>query len=150
VNVSATLLGSGELASILDLAADRQLAIEITEHEQISDYGLVRREFAELGRSLYMTVDDAGSGWASLQHVFSLRPHFVKLDRSWITDLQSDPARQALLVGIAAAVREMGGKVVAEGIEQQAELEAVRRTGIEFAQGFLLGRPTDVAYLADG
>jgi EAL domain-containing protein (putative c-di-GMP-specific phosphodiesterase class I) len=97
-----------------------------------------------------MTVDDAGSGWASLQHVFSLRPHFVKLDRSWITYLQSDPARQALLVGIAAAVREMGGKVVAEGIEQQAELEAVRRTGIEFAQGFLLGRPTDVAYLADG
>jgi EAL domain-containing protein (putative c-di-GMP-specific phosphodiesterase class I) len=147
INVSATLLGHDDLPLVLDVAAERQLTIEITEHEQIDDYDLVRSQFAGLGRSLHVAVDDAGSGWASLHHVFSLRPHYVKLDRSWIADLQTDPARQALLLGIARSVREMGGHVIAEGIEHQAELETVRATGIRFGQGYLLGHPMDVADL---
>lgn len=147
INVSATLLGHADLPAILDLAADRQLTIEITEHEQIHDYDHVRKEFAELGRGLHMAVDDAGSGWASLRHVFSLRPHYVKLDRSWIADVHTDPARQALLLGIARSVNEMGGHVIAEGIELQEELEAVKSIGIQLGQGYLLGRPTVVTDL---
>ncbi len=147
INVSATLLGHAELPPILDLAADRQLSVEITEHEHIDDYELVRKEFADLGRGLQMAVDDAGSGWASLRHVFSLRPHYVKLDRSWIADIHTDPARQALLLGIARSVSEMGGQVVAEGIELEDELATVRATGVQLGQGYLLGRPTVVADL---
>lgn len=147
INVSATMLGHPELPAILDMGSGRQLVIEITEHEKIEDYELVRREFASLGRGLYMAVDDAGSGWASLRHVFSLRPHYVKLDRSWIADLHTDPARQALLLGIARSVAEMGGHVIAEGIELDDELEALRSTGIRLGQGYLLGRPAAVSDL---
>jgi len=147
INVSATLLGHVDLPPILDMAADRQLAVEITEHEQIDDYELVRSAFAELGRGIQMAVDDAGSGWASLRHVFSLRPHYVKLDRSWIADIHTDPARQALLLGIARSVTEMGGQVIAEGIELQVELASVRATGIQLGQGYLLGYPTVAADL---
>lgn len=149
INVSATLPGHHELPEILDIAGSRQLAIEITEHEQIDDYQLVRSEFECLGRSLRMAVDDAGSGWASLRHVFTLRPHYVKLDRSWVADIHLDSARQVLLQGIARSVGEMGGHVIAEGIEREVEMDALRTCGIRLGQGYLLGRPSIVDELPD-
>ena len=144
VNVSATLLGHAALPEILDIADGRQLAIEITEHEKIDDYQRVRDEFTSLGRRLRMAVDDAGSGWASLRHVFTLRPDYVKLDRSWVAGVHLDPPRKALLLGIARSVSEMGGQVIAEGIELEAELAALRSCGIQLGQGYLLGRPSSV------
>lgn len=144
VNVSAPLLGHPELPALLDLAADRCMCVELTEHEQIDDYEQTIADFRRLGRGLRLSVDDAGSGWASLRHVFTLRPDYVKLDRGWVADIHTDPARQALLMGIASFVHELGGEVVAEGVERNTELATLRTLGIHFAQGYLLGRPARV------
>jgi len=147
VNVSAPLLGHAELPAILDLAAGRRICVELTEHEQIDDYERTIADFRQLGRNLRLSVDDAGSGWASLRHVFTLRPDYVKLDRGWVADIHTDPARQALLLGIARFVAELGGQVIAEGVERHTELATLRSLGIHFAQGYLLGHPASVQEL---
>ncbi len=147
VNVSAPLLAHPELPGILDLAGVRPLCVELTEHEQIDDYVQTLADFHALGRNIRLSVDDAGSGWASLRHVLALRPDFVKLDRSWVEDIQADPARQALLLGIGSFVAELGGHVIAEGVEKNVELAALRSVGIHLAQGYLLGRPADAGEL---
>lgn len=144
VNVSAPLLAHPGLPTILDLAAGRPLCVELTEHEQIDDYVKLLADFRALDRDMRLSVDDAGSGWASLRHVLTLRPDFVKLDRSWVEDIHRDPARQALLLGIGSFVAELGGHVIAEGVEKHVELAALRSVGIHLAQGYLLGRPVPV------
>lgn len=144
VNVSASLLTSGVLAEVLEIGAGRPLVLELTEHERIDDYEVIRQAFEGLGPGLRWSVDDAGSGWASLRHVFALRPHFVKLDRSWVSGIDSDRARQALLLGIGRFVEELDGDLVAEGIESESELATLRNLGIRYGQGYLLGKPAPV------
>ncbi len=79
-----------------------------------------------------------------MRHVFALTPDFVKLDRLWVRQVHEDRARQALLLGMARFVSELGGVVVAEGIETNRELATLRSLGIDFGQGYLLGRPATV------
>lgn len=144
-NVSATFLIGGHYDALMSRAGERPVVLEVTEHEQIDDYEAVRAVIAGLGPDVRLSVDDAGSGWASLRHVLSLRPDYVKLDRGWITEIEDDPARQALLLGIRQFVGLMEGTVIAEGIETAAELDTLRRLGLPLGQGYLLGRPAPVA-----
>ncbi len=144
VNVSSSLLTSGALTDVLADAAGRALVLELTEHERIDDYRDIRAAFESLGPSVRWSVDDAGSGWASLRHVFALRPSFVKLDRTWVSGIDADRARQALLLGVGRFVEELDGSLVAEGIETTEELETLTTLDIEFGQGYLLGRPVPI------
>lgn len=148
LNTSASLLLDGRLEPLLDLVGERPLVLELTEHERIDDYESVRSAFDRLGRGLRLSVDDAGSGWASMRHVFSLTPDFVKLDRMWVSRIDTDRARQALLLGMSRFVAELNGSMVAEGIESRSELDALRSLGISFGQGYLLGRPAPVEEFA--
>lgn len=148
VNVSAAVLIEHDLSEMLTLAGERRLVLELTEHERIDDYGAVRRVVDALRPVVRLSVDDAGSGWASLRHVFALEPDYVKLDRGWVSGIDADPARQALLLGIARFVDAMDGAVVAEGIETSRELATLRSLDIQFGQGFLLGRPARVDEVA--
>lgn len=143
VNVSARLLGSTDLDDIVAMARARRrpLVLELTEHERVDDYARLEQRAADVRPDARLSVDDAGSGWASLHHVVILRPDYVKIDRSLVRDLEADAARQALLAGISRFVELVGGKAVAEGIERAEERDAVMASSIEFAQGFLLGRP---------
>ena len=122
----------------------RYLVLEITEHAVIDDYAEVRSAAAALGPPVMLAVDDAGAGFASLHHVIELRPAFVKLDRSLIKGIDADPGRQALVVGMLHFARQVGCRLIAEGVETPAELEALRATGIRLVQGYLLGRPARV------
>jgi EAL domain-containing protein (putative c-di-GMP-specific phosphodiesterase class I) len=115
--------------------------VEVTEHERVDDYQELRRAIEGLGPGVRVSVDDAGSGYSSLRHVLSLRPHYVKLDRDWITGIDVDPVRQTLVLGLVRFVEELGAQIVAEGIETDAELAAARRLGVHLGQGDLLGRP---------
>ncbi|MFP3907109.1 MAG: EAL domain-containing protein, partial [Acidimicrobiales bacterium] len=150
VNVSAELLTRHDLTSVIELVGVRPLVLELTEHERVDDYELVREALARLGPGVRMSVDDAGSGWASLRHVLALRPHFVKVDRGWISAIDTDPARQALLSGISGFAETFGGLVVAEGIETADELDALRHMGIHLGQGYHLGRPAPIGQHVDG
>ena len=118
-----------------------QVVIELTENERIEDYVSVRRALRSLGEHVRLSVDDTGSGYASLRHVIDLHPHFLKLDRSWITGLDRDETRQALVAGMVAFCRHTDMEMIAEGVETEHELGTLRRLGVRMAQGYILGRP---------
>jgi EAL domain-containing protein (putative c-di-GMP-specific phosphodiesterase class I) len=84
-----------------------------------------------------------------MRHIVTVRPRCVKLDIYWITDIDSDPARQAVLAGLVYLANKLGCSLVAEGIERESDLLALRQLGIMHGQGTLLGRPRPAsAYVA--
>jgi PAS domain S-box-containing protein len=137
------ILASKALAWVLQGCA-RHLVIELTEHAAITDYPAFRAAMAALGPNIEFAVDDTGTGFASLRHIVELRPAFVKLDRSLIAGLESDNARQAMLVGLGHFAHVTGCRLIVEGIETAGELNLLRALTIELGQGYLLGRPLPV------
>ena len=144
LNVSPGLvMESVELARLLQ-DADRPIVLEVTEHERIDDYAGFRSAVERLGGDVRIAVDDAGSGYASLRHILELRPALVKLDRALVMGIESDQARRALVAGMRRFAGDADIQLIAEGIETEAELEALREIEVELGQGFLLGRPRPV------
>jgi EAL domain-containing protein (putative c-di-GMP-specific phosphodiesterase class I)/CheY-like chemotaxis protein len=141
LNVSPALIIARQPLQDLVGGAGRPIVLEVTEHAQIADYESFRASLAALRPKMDLAVDDAGAGFASLRHILELRPAFVKLDRSLIAGLESDEARQAMIVGLRHFARSVGCRLIAEGVETDAELEVLRTLEIRLAQGFLLGRP---------
>jgi EAL domain-containing protein (putative c-di-GMP-specific phosphodiesterase class I) len=140
VNVSPSLITSGRLSGTF-VSADRPVILEVTEQERIDDYRAVQAAVSTVAGVVGLSVDDAGSGFASLQHVLALRPQFVKLDRNWIRDLAADPARRALVAGLVHFALEIECTLIAEGVESPAERAELTHLGVPLAQGFLFARP---------
>jgi EAL domain-containing protein (putative c-di-GMP-specific phosphodiesterase class I) len=88
-----------------------------------------------------LAVDDAGAGYAGLRHILELRPKYVKLDISLIRHLDSDPARQAMVAGMAHFAEGVGCDLIAEGIETANEMSVARLLGVKYGQGYFLGKP---------
>jgi PAS domain S-box-containing protein len=140
VNVSPDLVLAGDRLRDLVRTAGRPIVCEVTEHAVIDDYPAFRLAMAHLD-GLRLAVDDAGAGFASFRHVLELRPAFVKLDRSLVADIDGDPVRQALMVGMSHFAKSVGCRLIAEGIETNAELATLMELGVPLGQGYLLGRP---------
>ncbi|HEX7399721.1 MAG TPA: EAL domain-containing protein [Candidatus Limnocylindrales bacterium] len=142
LNASPGLITSGALRALFAGVA-RPLVLEITEHVAIVDYVALRAELAALGPTVRVAVDDAGAGYASFHHILELAPDLVKLDIGLIRGIDADPARQALLAGMAYFAVRRKIRLVAEGIETGEELEVLRSLAVPYGQGYLLGRPRD-------
>jgi PAS domain S-box-containing protein len=142
LNASPALIMSGHLGTLL-AGRDRPMTIEITEHVAIDDYPALRAEFTTLGPTVRLAIDDAGAGYASLRHILELAPDLVKLDLGLIRGIDADPARQALIAGMGYFAVKRKLRLIAEGIETPAELEALRGLAVGYGQGYLLGRPQD-------
>jgi EAL domain-containing protein (putative c-di-GMP-specific phosphodiesterase class I) len=93
-------------------------------------------------RGYRIAVDDLGAGYAALGALATLEPEVVKLDMSLIRDIDAHATKRRVVGAITTLCRELGSRVVAEGVETLSELAAVRAVGIELIQGFLLARPT--------
>jgi EAL domain-containing protein (putative c-di-GMP-specific phosphodiesterase class I) len=145
LNCSPATICDPRLPAVLDRAGDRRVLLEITEHDVIDDYRQLEQVLPALrARGVALAVDDAGAGFASLRHILQLAPDVIKLDISLTQGLRSDPVRRALaecLVGFASSTDI---RLVAEGIEDHADLWAWRELGAHAAQGYLLGRPRPV------
>jgi hypothetical protein len=90
-----------------------------------------------------LAIDDAGAGFASLRHILQLDADVIKLDMSLTHHIDRErPA--ALAAGLISFASEIGAAIVAEGIETESELEALRGLGVAFGQGFFLARPGDM------
>jgi EAL domain-containing protein (putative c-di-GMP-specific phosphodiesterase class I) len=146
-NVSPAMVTAREPLASIVAGSRRPVVLELTEHEAITDYAVFREAVAALGLDVRLAVDDAGAGFASLRHVLELRPDIVKIDRSLVGGLEADPARQALVSGFRHLAESVACQLIAEGIETEAELAALRELGITHGQGFLLGRPAPVSEL---
>ena len=145
VNFSPSAVIDGSAAAVLR-GAEREIVVEITEHNQIDNYAAVRHAIAGCG-DIRIAVDDAGAGFASLRHILELQPDIIKLDIALVRDIDIDPARQALAAGLRHFAALTGTTLVAEGVETMAEANAVRTLGVELAQGYLFSRVPEQAVL---
>lgn len=146
VNASPETIVKGALAEALRGHPLDRIVVEVTEHQVIERYEDIAEAIAPLQRAgLRIAIDDAGAGYASFRHVLNLHPHIVKLDNSITHDIDVDRSRRALAAALCGFAAETGCGIVAEGVETQAELEAVRALGIGKAQGYHLGRPMSFA-----
>lgn len=146
VNVSAdVVLHPGFVEWLTQVPLDR-IVLELTEHEQVADYGpLIAALAPARAAGLRLAVDDAGAGFASMRHTLQLLPELLKLDRSLIRGIDADRNQRALCRAIITFAKTLGTKVVAEGVETAAELLAVRQLGVDYVQGFFLSQPTMLA-----
>lgn len=141
VNVSpAVLQTASELSSILH-GTPRVIVLELTEHAAVADYAALRNAVDQLGPMVRVAVDDAGSGFASMRHVVELRPQFLKVDISLVRGVRRDVTRQAMIAGLVRFAQQAHCAVIAEGIERRSDLQMLRQLGVQYGQGFLLGRP---------
>ena len=157
VNVSPVQLRNGHLLPAVGEALRQaglepaRLELELTEGvlvanlEQDGD-GLLRDLTAE---GVRLAIDDFGIGYSSLAYLKHLPVQTIKIDRSFVSGLGSDPTAEALVRAIVTLGHSLGKRVVAEGVETQVQQAAVRALGCDAAQGFLLARPQPSKQLSD-
>ena len=121
----------------------RRLVLEITEHARVDDYGQLLDRLGRLRRAgIRLAVDDAGAGFASLHHILKLCPDIIKLDIALTRDIDRDPIKRALASSLVSFSRDVGGTLIAEGIETAAELQTLIELGVPWGQGYHLGYPS--------
>lgn len=140
INVSTPLAGRPELLAEVLAEAPCPVVVEYTA-DGVTDPA---EWVATLPGNVMVAVDDAGAGYDSLALLERLRPSFMKLDRTTVTGIEIDAARQAFVRTLVTFAEEQGCRVIAEGVETQAEREALHEAGVHLGQGYLLGRPVPV------
>jgi GAF domain-containing protein len=149
VNLSPEAVQSGRIGDVIPRDLLGRIVLELTDHRSVTDYGALGDALAALrADGLRLAIDDSGHGLSSLQQVIRLVPDFVKLNRTLTRDVDTDATRRALVFALTTIAAEGGAQVIAEGIEADAELEALLALGIAYGQGYLIGRPQPPA--ADG
>ncbi len=149
VNASPDTVAGGLLAPLFAAWGGSRLTLEITEHHSSSDFASLASAVADLrSTGALLAIDDVGAGYAGLQQILKLRPDILKLDMSLVRDLDLDPARRSLAAALVHFASETQARLTAEGIERAEERDMLRVLGIDYGQGYLLGRPGDIAAAA--
>ena len=155
VNVSAPQMADeGFVDLVLETLADtglapRRLLIEITESMLVDDTEHATSALAVLrARGVRVAIDDFGTGYSSLAYLRSLSADVVKIDRSFVHDLSTNPDHQALTRTILTLAQGLEMSAIAEGLETEADFAALVRLGCPYAQGFLFSRPVPADALA--
>ena len=126
--------------------APENVVLEVSERTPIGDLTRLRRVVAELrARGFRIAIDDAGAGHASMLVIAEVQPEFIKIDRQLIQGIDVSAARRALAVSLLSFGAHINARVIAEGIETDDELQTLLSLGVQFGQGWLLGRPVMVA-----
>ena len=148
VNVSARQLQDPTFFDDVQQALRRSrleaeaLVLEITESVLVMDIvriGAMMQKVRDLG--VHMALDDFGTGYSSLLYLKDLPIDRLKVDRSFVAGLGTSELDTTIITSVVALAHNLGLRVVAEGVETEAELEAVGAMGCDEVQGFLLGRP---------
>ncbi len=121
------------------------IVFEVVESDRIDSVDHLREIFDYYkARGFKIALDDVGSGYSSLNLIAKLKPQIIKIDMELIHGIDHDSARQVIVQSLVNIAREIGAKVLAEGVETYQELETVRNMNIDLVQGYYLGRPAPV------
>jgi diguanylate cyclase (GGDEF)-like protein/PAS domain S-box-containing protein len=128
--------------TIAQLGVDpKSLVVEITEHQGLVDGTAGHATVLELASlGVRIALDDFGTGSSALSVLASVPVDIVKIDRRFVQGAVSDEGRR-LVAGIVSLAQHVGAEVVAEGVETEAERQAIQELGVRYAQGYLFGRP---------
>jgi EAL domain-containing protein (putative c-di-GMP-specific phosphodiesterase class I) len=124
----------------------RFLTLELTESFLMADPGRsigVLAELADVG--VRLSIDDFGTGYSSLSHLKRLPIHEIKVDRSFVSNMQDDPNDEMIVRATIELGRNLGLQVVAEGVEDQATLEQLGALSCDLAQGYHIATPMPAA-----
>lgn len=126
-----------------------QLDIEITESMLIDHLGEQNTTLSELQQlGVEISIDDFGTGYSSLAYIKHLNVDRIKIDRSFIQDLEYNTESHSIVKAIITMGQSLGMKVLAEGIETAQQLQLLRELGCDEGQGYLLGKPMAANQLA--
>lgn len=149
-NISGrTIISPAFVEAVRQMLAKRpgvaaRLLLEITESAAIDDLALADRHLVALrGEGCRICLDDFGAGAASLAYLQQLTLDIVKIDGRYIRELQHGGRESAFIRHLVHMCSELGVKTIAEMVENTQAEEAVRRAGVDFAQGWLYGAPSD-------
>ncbi|MGQ0520967.1 MAG: EAL domain-containing protein [Actinomycetota bacterium] len=155
VNASATQFRVGLVDAVRTAIAESGidpggLCLEVTESTVMEDVEIAISILGQL-KSLGLTVsiDDFGTGYSSLEYLRRLPLDEVKIDRSFVGGLSTDPEDTAIVAAVISLAHALDREVVAEGVETVEQLERLRALGCEVAQGFLLARPMAAGDVTD-
>ena len=148
VNVSPRQLAEdGFVAHVADVMASlgtdpARIVLELTESAVVEDPDRVAGMLADLRAAGHaIALDDFGTGYSSLSHLMRLPVDTVKLDRSFVADVDTSPRTRQMVRAVVQVCHDLGLSVTVEGIENAHQLDAVREAGCDTVQGFLLARP---------
>lgn len=138
-----------ELCIRTTLAAAKQfgfpvdrIIFEITEGEKVEDHEHLQSIVQHYQKLGFLTaIDDFGAGYAGLNLLAEFATDLVKLDMGLIRNIDSHPVRQVIVSGIIDVCRQLGIRVIAEGVETAEELAVVRSLGVSLVQGYYFARP---------
>jgi len=155
INLSAHQLRHPDLADRIDMALRRHdikpqlLTCEITESVAMDDASNAIRMVERLKQiGVNISIDDFGTGYSSLSYLRKLRAGELKIDKSFVLDLETSADARAVVDGIVKLAHAIGLKVVAEGVETEAQHQILRSFGCHELQGFLFARPMSARALS--
>jgi diguanylate cyclase (GGDEF)-like protein/PAS domain S-box-containing protein len=148
INIAGQTLGDAEfLEFVVDCfdhtgAVPTDICFEVTESSVVANLDHARRFIEVLhGMGCEFALDDFGSGLSSFTYLKTLPMDYLKIDGSFIRNLAADTVNQALVAAMIELSRSLKFRVVAEQVEDQSSLDTVKSMGIDFVQGFVIGRP---------
>ena len=148
INISAQTLGDPQFLEFVVECLDRtgalptQICFEISEAAVIANLEHARRFVGVLhGMGCQFAIDDFGSGVASFSNLRNLPLDYLKIDGSLTRNLARDTVNQAMVTAMIKLARSLKFKVIAEQVEEASAAEVVRRIGVDFLQGYAIGRP---------
>jgi EAL domain-containing protein (putative c-di-GMP-specific phosphodiesterase class I) len=148
VNVSARQLQHGNLTTVVQGMLDRtgldpnRLHLELTETAIIDLQPDVLRQLGSIrDLGVQIGLDDFGTGYASLTHLRRLPLSFVKIDRTFVQGLNTDPDDERIVAAVVDLATNLGRRSIAEGVETKDQLNRLRELGCDEAQGYLFARP---------
>ncbi len=148
INVSGQTLGDSQFLEFVVECLDStgvspaQICFEITESAVVANLEHARRFVGVLhGMGCQFALDDFGSGVGSFSNLKNLPLDYLKIDGSFIRNLARDTVNQAMVTAMIKLARTLNFKVIAEQVEDSAAVEAARRMGVDYLQGYAIGRP---------
>ncbi len=152
INIAGQTLGDAEFLEFVVECFDKtgaspeDICFEVTESAVVANLDLSRRFIEVLhGMGCEFALDDFGSGLSSFATLRTLPMDYLKIDGSFMRNLAADSVNQAVVAAMIELSRSLNFRVVAEQVEDQSCLDAVRTMGIDFVQGYLIARPQPLA-----
>ncbi len=128
---------------LLEAGTDERVCIELSEQQFLGEPTYLRKPIENLRASGFrVAIDDVGFGRSSIEALMVLEPDVVKIDRKSIHTMGGDPAERRQMERLIAMLRAVQATVIVEGVETRNELELLRNMGVQYAQGYLWGKPS--------